>query len=233
MPNRLANEISPYLQQHKDNPVDWYPWGAEALERARTEDKPMLVSIGYSSCHWCHVMAHESFEDPVTAGLMNEHYVNIKVDREERPDVDSLFMTAVQAMSGQGGWPLNVFLTPGGLPFYGGTYWPPEDRQGMPGFKRVLGAVADTWSTKRDEIITQGDQIRAALAHRPSGSATGEEIDVETIERAVKSLSGQFDPDSAGFGRAPKFPQAPVIEFLLRANHLLKDESSQSMALAK
>src|SRR5687767_13378441 len=146
MANRLADETSPYLLQHMDNPVDWYPWGEEALARAKTEDKPLLVSIGYSACHWCHVMAHESFEDSSTAELMNQHFINVKVDREERPDIDSLYMTAVQAMTGHGGWPLNVWVTPEGVPFFGGTYWPPEDRTGMPSFKRVLDAVADTWA---------------------------------------------------------------------------------------
>jgi uncharacterized protein YyaL (SSP411 family) len=231
VPNRLANEVSPYLQQHKDNPVDWYPWGTEALERARAEDKPMLVSIGYSACHWCHVMAHESFDDPATAELMNEHFINIKVDREERPDIDSLYMTAVQAMTGQGGWPLNVFTTPEGVPFYGGTYWPPEDRMGMPAFRRVLDAVADTWANKREQIIEQGDQIRAALAHRPSGSVDGGDVEIESIERAIQRLGGQYDPLNGGFGGAPKFPQAPVLSFLLHAHHLLDDRGPLTMAV--
>ena len=231
MPNRLANEVSPYLQQHKDNPVDWYPWGGEALAKAKAEDKPLLVSIGYSACHWCHVMAHESFEDPTTAELMNQHYVCIKVDREERPDIDSLYMTAVQAMSGQGGWPLNVFTTPDGIPFYGGTYWPPDDRMGMPSFRRVLDAVAETWAKKRDEIVQQGDQIRDMLAHRPGGSPDGGDVELASIERAAQHLGGQFDPLNGGFGGAPKFPQAPVIEFLLRAQHLLNDHQPLDMAL--
>ena len=231
MPNKLSSEVSPYLLQHKDNPVDWYPWGTEALERAKTDDKPMLVSIGYSACHWCHVMAHESFEDTATAELMNANFINVKVDREERPDIDSLFMTAVQAMTGQGGWPLNVFVTPEGLPFFGGTYWPPEDRMGMPAFRRVLDAVADTWKTKRDEILRQGEQIRSALATRPAGS-DAESIEIETIERAVSRLAQHFDTQNAGFGGAPKFPQAPVLEFCLRAHHLLDDQPSKTMALA-
>jgi uncharacterized protein YyaL (SSP411 family) len=231
VPNRLAKEVSPYLQQHKDNPVDWYAWGTEALERAKAEDKPMLISIGYSACHWCHVMAHESFEDPATAELMNEHFINIKVDREERPDIDSLYMTAVQAMTGQGGWPLNVFTTPEGVPFYGGTYWPPEDRMGMPGFRRVLDAVADTWANKREQIIEQGDQIRAALAHRPSGSGDGGDVGIESIERATQRLGGPYDPLNGGFGGAPKFPQAPVLSFLLHAHHLLDDRVSLEMAV--
>src|SRR3954469_21474340 len=161
--NRLAAETSPYLLQHKDNPVDWYAWGPEALEKARTEDKPMLVSIGYSACHWCHVMEHESFENEQTAAIMNERFVNIKVDREERPDLDSIYMTAVQAMTGHGGWPLNAFLTPEGVPFYGGTYWPPEDRQGMPGFGKVLEAVAAAWREQRSEIAQQSESILPRL----------------------------------------------------------------------
>src|SRR6186997_2840157 len=153
MSNRLANETSPYLAQHAENPVDWYPWGEEALERARREDKPILLSIGYAACHWCHVMEHESFEHEPTAALMNEHFVNIKVDREERPDLDGIYMQAVQAMTGHGGWPMTVFLTPDGTPFYGGTYYPPDDRPNMPSFTRVLTSIADAWRTRRDEVL--------------------------------------------------------------------------------
>jgi uncharacterized protein YyaL (SSP411 family) len=152
MPNRLAGETSPYLLQHRDNPVDWYPWGEEALDRARLENRPILLSIGYAACHWCHVMAHESFEDEETAKLMNELFVNIKVDREERPDLDSIYMQAVQALTGHGGWPMTMFLTPEGAPFYGGTYYPPTDRQGMPSFRRVLQSVADAYANRRDAI---------------------------------------------------------------------------------
>ena len=173
MPNRLADETSPYLLQHKDNPVDWYPWGEEALARAKAEDKPLLVSIGYSACHWCHVMEHESFEDPETAALMNEHFVPVKVDREERPDVDTIYMGAVQAMTGHGGWPLNVFVDPDGVPFFGGTYFPPEQRHGMPSFRQVLEGVAEAWRTRRDEIRAAAPQHgrgaergRAPAAHR-------------------------------------------------------------------
>ncbi|HRA47520.1 MAG TPA: DUF255 domain-containing protein, partial [Thermomicrobiales bacterium] len=232
MPNRLASESSPYLLQHKDNPVDWYPWGPEALARAKAEDKPMLVSIGYSACHWCHVMAHESFEDTAVAALMNEKLICIKVDREERPDIDSLCMTAVQAMTGQGGWPLNAFLTPEGVPFYGGTYFPPTDRQGMPSWRRVVDAVSETWRTKREEILAQGDQIREALAHQPHLETGLPEVDEDIIIRAVARLGSQFDNENGGFGAAPKFPQAPVLEFLLRAHHLLGDQPSLMMALA-
>ena len=169
MANRLAGETSPYLLQHKDNPVDWYPWGEEALARARTEDKPLLVSIGYSACHWCHVMEHESFEDTETAALMNDRFVCIKVDREERPDVDAVYMQAVQAMTGQGGWPLNVFVDPEGVPFFGGTYFPPEGAHGMPSFRRVLEAVAEAWTTKREEIRTAAPRTVEGLAAAAEG----------------------------------------------------------------
>ena len=175
MANRLADQTSPYLLQHKDNPVDWYPWGEEALARARAEDKPLLVSIGYSACHWCHVMEHESFEDPETAAFMNENFVPIKVDREERPDVDSIYMEAVQAMTGQGGWPLNVFIDPEGVPFYGGTYFPPEPRHGMPSFRQVLEGVAEAWRTRRDEIRDVGAAHRRGAERAGAGArARGE-----------------------------------------------------------
>src|SRR5688572_10491355 len=164
VPNRLAQETSPNLLQHADNPVDWYAWGDEAFARARAEDKPLLVSIGYSACHWCHVMEHESFENPAIARLMNDHFVNVKVDREERPDVDHIYMTAIQAMTQHGGWPLTVFCAPDGTPFYGGTYYPPEDRGGMPGFPRILEAVAEAYRTRRDEIARQGGALRQAVA---------------------------------------------------------------------
>src|SRR5687767_15896606 len=174
MPNRLVNETSPYLQQHAENPVDWYPWGEEAFERARREDKPVLLSVGYAACHWCHVMAHESFEDEATARVMNEHFVNVKVDREERPDVDGIYMQAVQAMTGHGGWPMTVFLTPEGAPFYGGTYFPPTDRHGLPGFPRLLHSIADAWQTRRGEVLQSSTQIAAELnrGERLRGAAT-------------------------------------------------------------
>ena len=174
VPNRLAHETSPYLLQHQDNPVDWYPWGEEALARARDEQRPLLVSIGYSACHWCHVMAHESFEDPEIAALMNEQFVCIKVDREERPDVDAICMEACQAMTGQGGWPLNAFLTPGKAPFYAGTYFPPEPRHGLPSWRMLLSAVADAWENKRDQVQEQSAQIVQALnATAATGSVGG------------------------------------------------------------
>src|SRR6476659_4085304 len=164
MPNRLAGEPSPYLLQHRANPVEWYPWGEEALGRARNEDRPILLSIGYAACHWCHVMAHESFENEETARLMNELFVNIKVDREERPDLDGIYMQAVQSMTGSGGWPMSVFLMPDGTPFYGGTYFPPDDRANMPSFTRVLGAINDAWQNRRDDVVKTGAQLREHLS---------------------------------------------------------------------
>jgi uncharacterized protein YyaL (SSP411 family) len=214
MANRLAQETSPYLLQHRENPVDWYPWGEEALARAREEDRPILLSIGYSACHWCHVMAHESFEDPETAAYMNEHFVNVKVDREERPDVDALYMEAVQAISGQGGWPMTVFLDPEGVPFYGGTYFPPDEGRGMPSFRMVMEAVADAFESKRDEIEERAPQMRARLAAigqiEPAGSPQAAMLD-EALER----LQMAADRARGGFGGAPKFPPASAIELLL------------------
>jgi uncharacterized protein len=216
MANALARETSPYLLQHQDNPVDWLPWGDEALRRAREEDRPLLVSIGYSACHWCHVMERESFEDPETAALLNERFVPVKVDREERPDVDALYMEAVQAMTGHGGWPLNVFLTPEQIPFYGGTYFPPEPRMGMPSFRQVLGAVADAWEKRKDEIREQG----ARMAQRLQGGAllapSDEPMTPEALDAAVATLRRSFDSVHGGWGGAPKFPAASVIELLLR-----------------
>jgi uncharacterized protein YyaL (SSP411 family) len=216
MPNRLASETSPYLLQHKENPVDWFPWCEDALQRARAEDKPILVSIGYSACHWCHVMAHESFENEGIAALMNEHFINIKVDREERPDIDSIYMTAIQAMSGQGGWPLNVFLTSDAVPFFGGTYWPPTDRQGMPGFPRVLEAIHKTWTTNREGLQQSAQQVLGYLSASATGSPAGAALSETIADRAMERLTIQFDCDHGGFGQAPKFPQASVLEFLLR-----------------
>jgi uncharacterized protein YyaL (SSP411 family) len=215
--NRLAHETSPYLRQHADNPVDWYPWGEEAFARARADDKPILLSVGYSSCHWCHVMAHESFEDEAIATVMNEHFVNVKVDREERPDVDAVYMQAVQAMTGSGGWPMTVFLDHEGRPFYGGTYFPPEDRPGMPGFPRLLAAVDEAWRTRRSDLQAQGDQLREAIATSSAvgGPSTGEQLRASILDDAVTHLREQYDPRFGGFGRAPKFPQAMAITFLL------------------
>jgi uncharacterized protein len=216
MPNRLANETSPYLLQHKDNPVDWYPWGEEALERARTEDKPILLSIGYSACHWCHVMAHESFEDGETARLMNERFVCVKLDREERPDLDAIYMEACQAMTGHGGWPLNVFLTPEQVPFYAGTYFPPEERHGMPSWRTVLEAVAEAWSTRREEIRAGSERIVERLRGGALLEPSNEVMDPRALDDAVALLRRSHDRLHGGFGGAPKFPQASVIEFLLR-----------------
>jgi len=215
--NRLADETSPYLRQHADNPVDWYPWGDEAFARARADDKPILLSVGYSSCHWCHVMAHESFEDDAVAAVMNERFVNVKVDREERPDVDAVYMHAVQAMTGSGGWPMTVFLDPDGRPFFGGTYFPPDDRQGMPGFVRLLDAVDDAWRTRRGDLLQQADQLHQAIEEGTSigGRDTGAAPSAATLHQAVASLERQFDPRFGGFGRAPKFPQAMALTFLL------------------
>lgn len=215
MPNRLASETSPYLLQHADNPVDWYPWGEEAFERARAEDKPVLISIGYAACHWCHVMAHESFEDPVIAALMNDHFVCVKVDREERPDVDAIYMDAVQAMTGQGGWPLNAFVTPAGTPFWAGTYFPPVSRQGMPSWPDVLGSLAQAWIDQRDEIKEKSAEIVPRLQGAATLEASGEELNPALLDEATAILQQVFDGEFGGWGGAPKFPLAPVLEFLL------------------
>jgi uncharacterized protein YyaL (SSP411 family) len=216
MGNRLARETSPYLLQHKDNPVDWYPWGKEALARARDEDRPMLLSIGYSACHWCHVMERESFEREATAEYMNDHFVCIKLDREERPDLDAIYMEACMAMTGHGGWPLNVFLTPEQVPFYAGTYFPPEERGGMPSWLRVLSAVAEAWDSKRDEIRAGGDRIARRLQGGALLKPSDDPIDASGLDEAVDALRQSFDPNHGGFGGAPKFPPASAIEFLLR-----------------
>ena len=216
MANALANETSPYLLQHKDNPVDWHPWGEEALSRARDQQKPLIVSIGYSACHWCHVMERESFEDPAVAELMNEHFVPVKVDREERPDVDAIYMDAVQAMTGHGGWPLNAFLTPDGVPFYAGTYFPPEPRQGMPSWRMVLEGVARAWDEQRDDIIDGAERIVDRLNATAQLQAPDAEIDPASLDVAVTTLKRSYDAENGGWGGAPKFPAASAIEFLLR-----------------
>ena len=216
MPNRLINETSPYLLQHAHNPVEWYPWGEDALERSRSEDKPILLSIGYSACHWCHVMERESFENETIAGLMNENFINIKVDREERPDLDAIYMEAVQMLTGSGGWPMTVFLTPEGKPFYGGTYFPPVDRQNMPGFPRLLLAIAEAYNTNKGEIQRVTGQLteqmgRGSQVPRGTGILT-----VDVLHRAYSTLATNFDYQNGGFGMAPKFPQPMTPEFLLR-----------------
>jgi uncharacterized protein YyaL (SSP411 family) len=214
MANRLAKETSPYLLQHAHNPVDWYPWGEEALSRARRENKPILLSIGYAACHWCHVMERESFEDEATASLMNARYVNIKVDREERPDIDSIYMQAVQAMTGHGGWPMTMFLTPEGAPFYGGTYFPKEDRHGMPSFKRILSSVADAYAQRPEAVASTVASVQEMFAHgawgRGSSGATP-----ATLQRAADALAEAYDHQNAGFGGAPKFPPTMSLEFML------------------
>jgi hypothetical protein len=214
--NRLADETSPYLLQHAHNPVDWYPWGDEAFARARREDKPVLLSVGYSACHWCHVMERESFEDPDIARTMNEHFVSVKVDREERPDVDQIYMQAVQAMTGHGGWPMTVFLTPGGMPFYGGTYFPPAPRHGLPSFPQLLGAIADAWRERRGEVLHSSQQIAAELnrTERLRGARTL--LTDEILFSALQGVSAQFDERLGGLGGAPKFPQPMIWEFVLR-----------------
>jgi uncharacterized protein len=210
MPNRLADSTSPYLLQHKDNPVDWYPWGAEAMERAKSEDKPLLLSIGYAACHWCHVMERESFEDDDTAALMNERFVNIKVDREERPDVDAVYMSATQALTGQGGWPMTVFCTPEGVPFLAGTYFPPDDRQGMPSFRRVLDQVHEFWTTRKSDLVTQGQRVLEAI-EKGTPRASNEPLGGNLLVAAAAQVMRNHAADHGGFGAAPKSPQAPVL----------------------
>ena len=212
--NHLAGETSPYLLQHANNPVDWYPWGDEALARAREEDKPILLSVGYAACHWCHVMEHESFEDAATAALMNEHFVSVKVDREERPDIDSVYMDAVVSLTGHGGWPMTVFLTPAGAPFFGGTYYPPEPRHGLPSFPQLLQAIANAWRERRSDIERDAGAITEQL--RRTAEPSREPLTSSLLTDAVRGLRQQFDPEWGGFGPAPKFPPASVLEFLLR-----------------
>jgi uncharacterized protein len=220
MTNHLTSENSPYLLQHSNNPVDWYPWGSEALEKARIEDQPIFLSIGYAACHWCHVMAHESFEDPDTAALMNAHFVNIKVDREERPDLDSIYMKAVVALTGRGGWPMSVFLTPDGIPFFGGTYFPPRPRYGMPAFKDLLVAIGQAWQNDRKSLLTSGQELLQNIQNSYSPihikSVRDHSINPAIVNEAATRLIGTYDRESGGWGKAPKFPQPMAIEFLLR-----------------
>ncbi len=216
MANRLANETSPYLLQHAGNPVDWYPWGEEALGRAREEDRPLLLSIGYSACHWCHVMERESFEVEETAALMNERFVCVKLDREERPDLDAIYMEACQAMTGHGGWPLNVFLTPEQVPFYAGTYFPPKERHGMPSWRAVLEAVDDAWQTRAKEIRAGGERIAQSLRGAATLEPSAEPLRDAALAGAVTALESIEDREHGGFGGAPKFPPASAIELLLR-----------------
>jgi uncharacterized protein len=240
--NHLSDETSPYLRQHADNPVEWFPWGDEAFQRARDEDKPVFLSIGYASCHWCHVMAHESFEDPATAQDLSRWFISIKVDREERPDIDSLYMAATQALTGSGGWPMSVFCTPDGRPFYAGTYFPPEERHGMPSFRRVLEALGTAWRDERQEVLTQADALLDAvrrevrLAESMSGEATSAATTADVdpdglIDRLVDGLAPGFDPQWGGFGPAPKFPRPSLIELCLRHHRRTGSERSRQMAL--
>jgi len=214
-PNRLLGEKSPYLQQHAYNPVDWYPWGPEAFEKAKREEKPIFLSVGYSTCHWCHVMEHEAFEDPEVAAMLRETVVSIKVDREERPDVDSLYMTALQAMTGQGGWPMTIFMTPEGKPFFAGTYFPPVDMHGRPSFKRLIRLIENAWKTKREEIERSGSEILAAIQEDQGTHGPGT-LAVKLVENAVSTFKEQFDARHGGFGRAPKFPRPMIFSLLLR-----------------
>jgi uncharacterized protein len=227
--NRLAEETSPYLRQHAGNPVDWLPWGAEAFDRARAGDKPIFLSVGYSSCHWCHVMAHESFEDDTTARVMNDLFVNVKVDREERPDVDSVYMQAVQALTGRGGWPMSVWCTPDGRPFYAGTYFPDDDRHGMPSFRRVCEAVAEAWRDRRDEVSAQADQLTQAIDEQVLGATDGQELSPNLLRVAYDRVRAQFEPRWGGFGHAPKFPQATTIDFLCRA--YVRNQSDETLEM--
>ncbi len=229
--NRLIDETSPYLLQHAHNPVDWYPWGEEALARSKAEDKPILLSVGYAACHWCHVMEHESFENEQIAGLMNEHFISIKVDREERPDIDAIYMNAVQMMSGHGGWPMTMFLTPDLKPFYGGTYYPPVDRQGMPGFGRVLLTMADLYRNRRDEVFTSADSITAELQNINRFRESGEMMTTEILNQAFSSLISKFDNTHGGFGRAPKFPPSMTLMFLLR--HYKRTNSPEALQMVE
>ena len=231
MPNRLASAASPYLQQHAENPVDWYEWGPEALARAVSEDRPILLSIGYAACHWCHVMAHESFEDDVTARMMNDLFVNVKVDREERPDLDAIYMQAVQAITGHGGWPMTMFLTPEGVPFYGGTYYPPEDRHGMPSFRRVLVSVSEAWRTRRDEVLAGAASLTKIYAVAEGPTAAGAPLTAEELAETMRAMRHWYDAAAGGFGRAPKFPQPQLLDALLR--HWRRTGDADALAMVR
>ncbi|HLA95855.1 MAG TPA: DUF255 domain-containing protein, partial [Pyrinomonadaceae bacterium] len=214
--NKLIGETSPYLLQHAHNPVDWYPWGEEAFAKARAEDKPLLVSIGYSACHWCHVMEHESFEDEKVAAIQNASFVNIKVDMEERPDVDQIYMNFVQLTTGRGGWPMNVFITPDKLPFFGGTYFPPTQRYNMPSWPQILQSIAEAWTDKRDELLHSANDILGELRRMSITELASGGVDETLLEHAYQSFVKAFDAKNGGFGGAPKFPSAMAMEFLLR-----------------
>ncbi|MBI2209181.1 MAG: thioredoxin domain-containing protein, partial [Deltaproteobacteria bacterium] len=229
MANRLIKESSPYLLQHAHNPVDWYPWGTEAFEKARRENKPVLLSVGYSACHWCHVMEVESFENEEIAALMNQLFVNIKVDREERPDLDEIYMNTVQMLTGRGGWPMTVFLTPEGKPFYGGTYFPPEDRYGVPGFPKVLKAVAQAYRERPQDIEKSVGQILDGLNRLASLRESQRPFSPDIIARSAEQLSQAYDAEHGGLGQAPKFPNAGVMELFLR--HYLESKSARYLEM--
>ncbi len=229
MPNRLINETSPYLLQHAHNPVDWRPWGQEALDKAQAEDKPILLSIGYSACHWCHVMERESFEDDRIAGMMNDNFVSIKVDREERPDIDNIYMNAVQALTGSGGWPLTVFLTPDGRPFYGGTYFPPDDNRGMVSFPRLLTAMADAYNNKRGDVIQATQQLISRVQQMSEVPRAQEPLSPDVLHQAFQNLVSNYDFQYGGFGSAPKFPQPMTYEFILRYHKLTNSPRALEM----
>ena len=231
MPNALIDSASPYLLQHAHNPVEWLPWGEAALRKAKSEDRPIFLSIGYAACHWCHVMAHESFQDPANADLLNRFFVPVKVDREERPDLDSIYMDAVVSLTGQGGWPLSVFLTPAGDPFYGGTYFPPEPRHGLPSFRQVLEGVAQAWHTRRAQVMETGEALRAGIARPGSGASAPGAADPALLQRALENLLNGFDMEWGGWGDAPKFPQPLAIEFLLRRHRRAGDGLALDLAL--
>jgi len=231
MGNHLQNETSPYLLQHVDNPVEWYPWGEEAMRIAKEQDKPILLSIGYAACHWCHVMAHESFEDEATAAQMNADFINVKVDREERPDIDSIYMQAVNAMVGRGGWPMTVFLTPEGKPFYAGTYFPNEPRHGMPSFRQILTGVAQAWNNDRENVVGSAGEVAKQLQALAGVRFETQALDAAILRSALRGLGQRFDPTWGGFGDAPKFPQPMTIEFLLRES--LGDGGSTALEMAE
>ncbi|MGB8328564.1 MAG: thioredoxin domain-containing protein, partial [Polyangiales bacterium] len=231
MANHLRNETSPYLLQHVDNPVDWYPWGEEAMQLAKEQDKPVLLSIGYAACHWCHVMAHESFEDEATAAQMNADFINVKVDREERPDIDSIYMQAVTAMIGRGGWPMTVFLTPDGKPFYAGTYFPNEPRHGMPSFKQILTGVTKAWHGDRANVVSSATEVAEQLQALSGVGFEERALDEDVFRQALRGLGQRFDPNWGGFGDAPKFPQPMTIEFLLRES--VRSASSHALEMAE
>src|SRR6266540_2859234 len=217
--NRLLKETSPYLLQHAHNPVDWFPWGEEAFTQAKKENKPLLLSIGYSACHWCHVMAHESFENEEIAQLMNDNFINIKVDREERPDLDQIYMSAVQMMTHHGGWPMTVFLTHEGVPFYGGTYFPPDDRYNMPGFPRVLLSVAEAYRSRREQVGTTATQMLGELRRVGLAAESRDLLTTEILDGAYRRIAKNYDGTNGGFGGAPKFPPPMTLEFFLHTNH--------------